>query len=174
MNDNYIVKDSNGTIYGTAITFQDAQIIVRKANTRNDLYVFCSHDGVDYRQIAVYEYSDDVDDPDNVSIDITTPERVRGTMTALIDGNDYNLWDFIADYVQEADKHTEYKKPFTDSNGFMEYTDVMLTLTNGIKVDTYTRTIYNDSASVAMSDELTDAIDDIYYQLWDEYENQED
>lgn len=164
MNDSYIVKDNNGTIYGTATTFQDAQIIVRKANTRNDLYVFYSHDGGDYKQLAVYEYSDDVDDPDNVAIDITTPEKVQETMTALIDGNDYNLWDFIADFVQEADKHT------TDVNGFTEYSDVMLTLTNGIKVDTHTRTIYNDSVSVTMSDELRDAIDDIYYQLWEEYE----
>ena len=164
MNGYYIVKDSNGTIYGTADTLQDAHIIVRKANTRNDLYVFCRHDGDNYQQIAVYEYSDDVDDPDCVAIDITTPVKVQETMTALIDGNDYNLWDFIADFVQEADKHT------TDVNGFTEYSDVLLTLTNGIKVDTHTWTIYNDSASVTMTDELRDAIDDIYYQLWEEYE----
>ena len=104
-----------------------------------------------------------------MNIDITTPEKVRDTMTALVDGIDYNLWDFIADFVQENDTHT------ADFNGFTEYSDVMLTLTNGIKIDTYTWTIYNDSVSVTMSHELKDAIDDIYYQLWDENKNtQED
>lgn len=104
-----------------------------------------------------------------MNIDISTPEKVRDTITALIDGIDYNLWDFIADFVQENDTHT------TNINRFTEYSDVMLALTNGIKVDTHTWTIYNDSASVTMTDELRDAIDDIYYQLWDEYDDtQED
>lgn len=173
MNDNYIVKDNNGTIYGTATTFQDAQIIVRKANTRNDLYVFYSHDGGDYKQLAVYEYSDDVDDPDCVAIDISTPVKVQETMTALIDGNDYNLWDFIADFVQEADKHTRYHKVW-DNNGFTEYDYVVLTLTNGITVNTNTRIISDGADCIGMTDALVDEIDYIYNELFEEYENQED